>query len=305
MNKRYYWLKLKNDFFKDKRIKKLRKIAGGDTYTIIYLKMQLLSLQDEGVLYYDGVEDTFEEEIALQIDEDVEDVKITIGFLLRHGLLKQDENNEYQLPETIDSIGSETASTIRSRKSRALKKDIKMLQCNNGATKCNIEIDIEKDIDIDNNNMNIVNNWKDNEICECRTKKGHMCNRRSTYKINNKNYCNQHSKPIISKILENKKYYENEELNKIFIEFLNMRERIKAINSERAINTLLNKLSKYDDKIKYQMIEKSIVNSWKDVYELKNNNKKEAIIPKWFNQDLDIQEDSDCELENILNEIGG
>ena len=146
MNRRYYWLKLKNDFFKDKRIKKLRKIAGGDTYTIIYLKMQLLSLQDEGMLYYDGVEDTFEEEIALQIDEDVEDVKITIGFLLRHNLLIQDEGNEYQLPETINSIGSETASTIRSRKSRENKK---LLQCNTNATKCNGEIDIEKDIDID------------------------------------------------------------------------------------------------------------------------------------------------------------
>ena len=39
MAKRYYWLKLKNDFFRGKHIKMLRKIAGGDTYTIIYLKM--------------------------------------------------------------------------------------------------------------------------------------------------------------------------------------------------------------------------------------------------------------------------
>ena len=39
-NKKFFWLKLKEDFFRDKRIKKLRKIAGGDTYTIIYLKLQ-------------------------------------------------------------------------------------------------------------------------------------------------------------------------------------------------------------------------------------------------------------------------
>ena len=31
--KKYYWLKLKEDFFRQKEIKKLRKIAGGDTYT--------------------------------------------------------------------------------------------------------------------------------------------------------------------------------------------------------------------------------------------------------------------------------
>ena len=98
-NKRYYWLKLKDDFFKDKRIKKLRKIAGGDTYTIIYLKMQLLSLQDEGRLSFDGIEETFEEEIALQIDEDIEDVKITIGYLLSVGLMEQKETNKYDLIE--------------------------------------------------------------------------------------------------------------------------------------------------------------------------------------------------------------
>ena len=42
------------------RMKKLRSIAGGDTYTIIYLKMQLLSLQNEGMLYYEGTNKAFE-----------------------------------------------------------------------------------------------------------------------------------------------------------------------------------------------------------------------------------------------------
>ena len=48
MGKRYYWLKLPDDFFRQKPIKKLRRIAGGDTYTIIYLKMLLVSLKNEG-----------------------------------------------------------------------------------------------------------------------------------------------------------------------------------------------------------------------------------------------------------------
>ena len=42
--KRYYWLKLRDDFFTSKRIKKLRKIEHGDTYIIIYLKMQLKAM---------------------------------------------------------------------------------------------------------------------------------------------------------------------------------------------------------------------------------------------------------------------
>ena len=74
-NKRYYWIKLKEEFFTDKRIKRLRRISGGDTYTIIYLKLLLLSPKDEGKRYYDGVESDFIKELALTIDA-TEDFKI-------------------------------------------------------------------------------------------------------------------------------------------------------------------------------------------------------------------------------------
>lgn len=86
MKKKYYWLKLKSDFFTSRAMKKLRKIAGGDTYTVIYLKLQLLSLKDEGLLYYEGVEPTFYEEMALALDEDTENIKNTIETLIDIGL---------------------------------------------------------------------------------------------------------------------------------------------------------------------------------------------------------------------------
>lgn len=62
MAKRYYWLKLPDGFFRQKAIKKLRKIAGGDTYTIIYLKMLLVAMKQDGRLYFEGVEATFYDE---------------------------------------------------------------------------------------------------------------------------------------------------------------------------------------------------------------------------------------------------
>lgn len=160
MAKKYYWLKLKEDFFRDKKIKKLRKIAGGDTYTIIYLKMQLLSLKNDGVLIYEEVEDTFAEEIALEIDEDIENVKITLMFLAKNGLLVETMQDHYVMTETIQNIGSETSVAERVRKHRKLKAEREktleteeqkmlpsndeVLHCNTNETKCNIEIDIEK-----------------------------------------------------------------------------------------------------------------------------------------------------------------
>ena len=68
--KKYYWLQLKEDFFRQKEIKMLRRIAGGDTYTIIYLKIMLMSLKDEGKILYEGIGSNFAEEIALEIDEE-------------------------------------------------------------------------------------------------------------------------------------------------------------------------------------------------------------------------------------------
>lgn len=59
--KKYYWLKMTDQFFEDKAIKKLRKIAGGDTYTIIYLKMLLTAIKQGNKMYFEGIEDDFME----------------------------------------------------------------------------------------------------------------------------------------------------------------------------------------------------------------------------------------------------
>lgn len=144
-NKRYYWIQLAQDFFKSKEMKLLRKIAGGDTHTIIYLKMMLISLEDGGHIYYDGLADNLAEEIALVIDENVEDIKITLIFLESKGLLTRKNDRDYFLEQVPEMVGSETASTRRSRKHRELRG----LHCNTIATTCNGDIDIEKDIDIE------------------------------------------------------------------------------------------------------------------------------------------------------------
>ena len=128
MAKKYIWLKLQKDFFKRKEIKKLRKLAGGAVYTIIYLEMQLLSLENDGKLYFEGVEDNFIDEMALTLDESVEDVQMTMLFLQKHGLIEiGQETDEYILPDVVENIGSETASAERVRKHRQKKK---LLQSN-------------------------------------------------------------------------------------------------------------------------------------------------------------------------------
>jgi len=147
--KRYYWLKLKDDFFNQKEIKKLRKIAGGDTYTIIYLKLQLLSLQNEGIIPFEGIEENFIDEMALTLDEDVENVRVTILYLQKVGFLEEINADEFILPKAVESIGSETSVAARVRKYRDKQK---ALPSNTQVTKSNTEIDIDIEIEKDINN---------------------------------------------------------------------------------------------------------------------------------------------------------
>lgn len=136
--KRYYWLQLKTDFFEQKEIKLLRKIAGGDTFTIIYLKMLLASLKDDGKLYFEAIGDNFAEEVALLVDEDPENVSLTISFLESKGLLEIVEDDEYFLNKVPEMVGSEGYSTERVRRHRAkkaLQSNTKTLHCNTDVTK--------------------------------------------------------------------------------------------------------------------------------------------------------------------------
>lgn len=155
-NKRYYWLKLSEDFFRQKEIKKLRRIAGGDTYTVIYLKMLLRSMEDGGKLYYEGYESDFASELALDIDEDVENVKMTVAFLIANGILHENTISEYEITTAKEMVGSEGGSAKRMRKMRAVKaiaeSEKRMLSQSDGgvtARDTDIDIDIDTDTDID------------------------------------------------------------------------------------------------------------------------------------------------------------
>ena len=139
--KRFYWLKLYSDFFSSVRIKKLRKLAGGDTFLAIYLKMQLLAMQHDGVLRWSGVEDDFAEELALELDEDSDNVKVTMAYLLSCGLAETDDDVNFFFPFAVSNVGSEGTSAQRMRDARmAAKRNAEAMKieanANNVQTSC-------------------------------------------------------------------------------------------------------------------------------------------------------------------------
>ena len=272
--KRYYWLKLKENFFKQKSMKKLRKIAGGETYTIIYLKMLLASLQDEGRIYFDGLENSIEEETALELDEDPDNVKFTILFLEKCGLLQIEEDGKSIYMNTIQNmIGSETSAAARMRKSRDNHNRISQNrnnvteQCNNvpdsytnvqdsctdvqkSYTEIEKEIDKESDKDTEQDTDIHINIESNTDI---KTKK------------------KKEKKEIV--------YYPNDEkLDIAFKDYLNMRKEIKKPMTKRAVElamSRLQQLSDGDNDIAIQILEQSVMNSWMGLFELKTSLNKE------------------------------
>ena len=146
--RKYYWLKLREDFFEEKQIKYLRKLPDGDKLAIAYLKMQLKSLRTEGYIKYDRIMPSNEEELAMILDEDVNIVKLLISALERVGAVEVLDDGSFYLIAMQDLIGKEGQSADRVRKFREKQKQL-ALQCNTDVTKCNVEIEIEKEIEID------------------------------------------------------------------------------------------------------------------------------------------------------------
>lgn len=154
-NKRYYWLKLKEDFFQEKTTKYLRALPDGDKLLIVYLQMQLMSIKTNGLIKYDRLFPVVEEELALALSEDVNIVKFTIQALVKANIVSILDDGSIVLLAMKDLIGSETASAQRSREYRVNKSGKKALHCNKDATKVQhkpnveIEIEIEKELELD------------------------------------------------------------------------------------------------------------------------------------------------------------
>ena len=132
--KRLFWLQLKNTYFNQLSQKKMRKQSQGLEMQVIYLRMMLLSLDNKGYIFYQGVYDSIEEELAEEFNEPLELVKQTIDFLIENKMVTTEhENDSLFIPEALDCTGSESASAKRVREYR----ERKMLQCNSEVTEYN------------------------------------------------------------------------------------------------------------------------------------------------------------------------
>lgn len=145
--KRYFWLKLKEDWFSGTTEKYLKSLPAGDSLLITYLKIQLMSLKTEGFLKYERLLPSAEEEIAMLIDEPVNNVRLLINVLLKTGAIERLDDNSLYLLSLQNLIGSEGSSTDRVRRFRERQKALK---CNNNQLQIEGEILGNSELDVEN-----------------------------------------------------------------------------------------------------------------------------------------------------------
>ena len=172
-NKRYYWLKMKKSVWDEPSVLFLRNLPSGDTLVIIYLKLLCMSLQNNGIIYFEGTYGTVEDEIALSLREDKMMVQMALSAMKKVNLVVMGmDDMEMQFTRIGEMVGidSESASAKRVREHRARKAleqqqvlGVTMKQDGNGGvTNGNTEIEKdrekEKESDVETEGLGLYRN---------------------------------------------------------------------------------------------------------------------------------------------------
>lgn len=156
----YFWLKIDKKFFDNIFIKRLKTQPSGYTMTVIYIRLMLESLDSDCILYYEGYFETLKEELALKLDVSEDDIDMTLNYFTQCGLIQIDEEQNAEFPQAKAMVKSETNWAKYKRYEREQNKDPSILEEVQSSltisNSCPTEIDkeIDKEIEIDNNNYN-------------------------------------------------------------------------------------------------------------------------------------------------------
>lgn len=144
------------------------------------------------------------------------------------------------------------------------------------------------------NEFNLYNNFNENVFCDCLTRNGTKCLRKSSFNINGKNHCNQHARDLIPDLQISDRFKKPtlEEVEEY------CKERNNGINAESFIDFYESKGWK---------VGKTPMKDWKAAvrnWERNRKVKKETKVPEWFDKKIESEEVDD-ETRRLIEEIEG
>lgn len=257
-DKKYYWIKLKTDFFDQDTIDFLMGQENGAEYVVIYQMLMLKTAQQGGYLGIKMAEVMVPYDIKKIVRDtkyfDYDTVTIALELFKKLGLVYEESNHILKLAGAEQLVGSESKWAEKKRIYRDSQRTIQG----------QIEDNVRQDIDIDKE----IEKEKDIEIdIDKDTKK----KKKST-------------KADLNGMIDS--FTENEELKDALKAFLDMRKSIKKpIQTEYAFKLALNKLKQLSDidSIRIEIVNQSVEHNWQTFYALQNNYRtNEVEIPEYM-----------------------
>lgn len=282
-NRKYYYMRIKENFFDSDEIKLLESIPNvGYKYSNILLKMYLKSLKFNGRLMFNDTMPYNAEMLSVVTGHSIGDVKDAIEKFKALGLIEVFDSGEIYMLDIQSFIGktSTEADRIKAYRREVAQKKTQGVQMYNESTP-KIELEIEKDIDTDIEN-NIVPQSETDNVSKYDLKKKQKAEEQKQleeqFEIIWKKYPKKSGKPLALKSF------------------------LKAMKAGVEIALISKKLDEYNQQIKLRGTEKQWIKNgstwfnqqgWLDEYDLQpvkqqmplnryGREKRQAVVPKFL-----------------------
>ena len=147
--KKYYWLKLKRDFFKRHDIRIIEEMPNGKDYILFYLKLLLESIDHEGNLRFSETIPYNEQMLSVVTNTNVDIVRSAMKMFVELNMMDILDDQTIFMTEVEKLIGSavDNDNANRQRRFREKKKQLALQSVTDSVTKNNESKSIEKDKD--------------------------------------------------------------------------------------------------------------------------------------------------------------
>jgi len=150
--KKYYWLKLKRDFFKRHDIRIIEEMPNGKDYILFYLKLLLESIDHEGALRFNETIPYSEQMLSVITNTNIDLVRSAMRVFTQLKMVEILDDETIYMTEVQKMTGAETAWAQKKRLYRGKQEEDKARTLSSQCppdVRQEIEIEKEKELELD------------------------------------------------------------------------------------------------------------------------------------------------------------
>lgn len=279
------WIKIVSDIFDDEKMLLIESLPKADSIIVIWFKLLCLAGKNNnsGVFMISDKVPYTDEMLATIFRRDVKTVRLAMKTFEEYGMVEVIDG-VYTLPnwgkhQSLEKIEKRT-SYMKNYMSEYRDKQKKKAECKQSCKpNCKVNNDVNSKQNETVNSVNSKPNSKHD--VNCAEEDIYKEDKKEEYKQDKQEQDIEKEKDKEKRSKRKEVYFPDEKLNNAFLDYIEMRKKIRSPMTERAIKICLNKLKEladkdghFDNDLAIAIIEQSIVNDWKSFYPIKDKQKQ-------------------------------